>query len=181
MTHPVCQTRLFSLNGLTSCYSYRSIVGKLIRDYKYRSVKKIGPVLAKLTIRAVKARKRQLGYWIDQSFIFIPLPLFSVKKLYRGFDQTKEILAETALSLGLDYNDSLLIRHKWTKQQSRLNRNDRSANVRSAFQLTDKKAVKAGKYVLFDDVWTTGSTMTAAAEVLKSAGAAEIWGLTICR
>ena len=36
-------------------------------------------------------------------------------------------------------------------------------------------------YVLIDDVWTTGSSMMAAVNVLRSVGVKKIYGAVICR
>ncbi len=180
LIHPRCQTRYAKLSGLFSLYSYHSIVGRIIRDYKYDPAEKIGSTLIKLTVRGLELNREIFSFWRKKKFIFLPVPLYPAKKLFRGFDQTAEILSQTAEELNLGYKDQLLIRQKRTKQQSKLTKKQRKKNVKGAFGLQTKRMVKKGNFVVFDDVWTTGSTIKAAASVLKAAGADQVWALTIC-
>lgn len=181
LTHPQCKNKNFSLDGLVSLYPYAGLAGKLIRDYKYYSVKKFLYPLADLTIQGLKINKFQSRFWYQKKFIFLPIPLFPAKQLYRGFNQAEEILNQVSLSLNLEYNNCLLIRDQWTKQQSELGKTERIKNVQSAFKIKNKIQIKQKSFVIFDDVWTTGSTMKSAANVLIKAGAKNVWGLTICR
>ncbi len=179
--HPGCRNRLTKLNGLISLYSYSSLSGQIIRDFKYQPAKKIKSALIDLTLFGLRKQKSQALFWKENDYIFLPVPLFFTKKLNRGFNQTAEILGRVSKKLNLKYNDQLLIRKKWTKQQAKLDNSQRYKNVKSAFRLTDKQIVNNKNFVIFDDVWKTGSTIKSVAAVLKSAGANKIWALTICR
>ncbi|HUT73509.1 MAG TPA: hypothetical protein VM221_01590 [Armatimonadota bacterium] len=57
----------------------------------------------------------------------------------------------------------------------------RRANVRGAFTVTDAAAVLGRKILVFDDVWTIGATLLECARVLRQAGAAEVYLLSLCR
>ncbi len=178
--HPKCISMRTKLAGLIRLYSYSSLVGKLIRDYKYRPVRGLKEILINLTVQGIRRNRKVFNIWKNEKFIFTPVPLFTAKKLYRGFDQTKEILSSTADLIGVSYNEDLLIRKKWTKQQAKLDTKGRRKNLKQAFGLKDKKKVKQRNFILFDDVWTSGSTIKSAAASLASAGAGKIWALTIC-
>jgi competence protein ComFC len=178
--HPKCISMQTKLSGLIRLYKYSSLVGKLIRDYKYHAVFGLKEILINLTVQGVAKNKRLFNLWKKQKFCLIPVPLFTSKKLFRGFDQTKEILFSTADLVGLNYNENLLIRRKWTSQQAKLSTIERRKNVRQVFELKNKNKVKNKNFVLFDDVWTSGSTIKSAAAVFRSAGAKNIWALTIC-
>jgi len=181
ITHPNCQNRFAKLSGLISFYSYGTIAGQLVCDYKYEFVKQLGDSLADLTVWGLKQTPKFLAYSREKDFIFLPVPLFPTKRLFRGFDQSVEILSLVAQKLNLNYNDRILIRSRWTKQQSKLEKDKRSENVKKAFRVREKSVVEDKNFVLFDDVYTTGSTLKAAASALKSSGAGQVWGMTICR
>ena len=56
----------------------------------------------------------------------------------------------------------------------------RRRQAREAYEIAPgAKCDPCCKYVLFDDVWTTGGSMRAALEVLKAAGAREVDALLI--
>ncbi len=50
-----------------------------------------------------------------------------------------------------------------------------------AFSLDSKLDIKNFKFLLLDDVWTTGSTLKECCYVLKSNGAAKVWAITLAR
>ncbi len=60
-----------------------------------------------------------------------------------------------------------------TTPQKNLNERERKDNLKNAFQFTDN-IVKYKRVLLVDDIYTTGSTIDAVAEVLISGGIKEI-------
>ena len=56
---------------------------------------------------------------------------------------------------------------------------DRRLNITDAFEC--RADVQGKRYMLIDDVITTGSTMSACADSLKNSGAANVWGLAFAR
>jgi ComF family protein len=111
----------------------------------------------------------------------VPVPLHPRRERARGFNQAREL----ARRLGLPVVDALL-RAKYTVPQVDLPADRRHANVQGAFRLDRPlfgraARVKGLRVVVVDDVSTTGSTLDECAAVLKSAGAAEVWGLTAAR
>ena len=113
--------------------------------------------------------------------VICPVPLHPARQRLRGFNQSELIARRLGQSLGLAVNMSALRRTKPTQPQIELTGDQRRRNVRGAFAVEDKAAV-AGKGVLvLDDVWTTGSTITECARVLRRAGAARVLVLTVAR
>jgi predicted amidophosphoribosyltransferase len=78
-------------------------------------------------------------------------------------------------------NKHLLGRVKPTKTQTRLNREQRAANVEQAFAYRGKRRLQGEKIVLLDDVLTTGATTNACAKALHKAGAGDICVWTVAR
>ena len=76
----------------------------------------------------------------------------------------------------------LLIKTIPTTSQTELKREERQKNLNGTFAVFPGLSwLRDSNVVLFDDVWTTGSTLKEAAKVLKQAGAKNVWGLTLSR
>ena len=108
--------------------------------------------------------------------VYVPMTEKALKK--RGYNQSK-LLAE-ALSLKTEVPVlDCVVKVKETKRQATLKRGERLKNLKEAFRVCDKKAVKDKTIVLVDDVTTTGATAEVIAERLKSAGAKLVYLITV--
>lgn len=96
----------------------------------------------------------------------------------RGFDHGKELAQRIACLHGLEY--AVLLNQPKTLDQRMLTRRQRQQNMQDRFQVIDEASVPAFVIVI-DDVHTSGSTLFAAADALKAAGAQKVWGLTFAR
>ena len=127
------------------------------------------------------AKSRILFYWQRNDFIFLPVPLFPLRQLWRGFNQTEVILTKICRQLNLPYRDDLLFRSRWTGEQAQLSAKKRRENVAKSFRVKKWARIRGKNFVVFDDVWTTGSTLKECIAVLKRKGAAKVWGLVLAR
>ena len=115
---------------------------------------------------------------VDRIF---PIPLHPVRLRERTFNQA-ELLAE-ALSeqTGVPCENRLLIRTRPTRPQADLDRRERNDNLRGAFDLRHGARLKGLRLLLVDDVYTTGATARACAQLLKTAGARTVSMLAAAR
>ena len=67
-----------------------------------------------------------------------------------------------------------------TQTQTELGAKQRWTNMEGAFKIKNPTNVADKSVILIDDLYTTGATLSAAAEVLKTAGAARVGVLTFC-
>jgi competence protein ComFC len=105
----------------------------------------------------------------------VPVPLHPAKQRERGYNQSERIARFLAREVGDCQVACLLRRVKYTETQTRLNRETREKNVKNAFALSAGAAVDPStKFILVDDVFTTGSTLNACAAVLRKAGARQL-------
>ena len=113
----------------------------------------------------------------------VPVPLHSSKRGERGFNQAELIVraATKRLPPGMEIADGLLQRERPTHSQVGLTREERVANMRGAFRVTDPQRVKGRTVIVVDDVMTTGTTVSECARVLKKAGAERVWAATVAR
>lgn len=109
----------------------------------------------------------------------IPVPLHPNRRAWRGFNQAELLAEHLGRNFSIPVEDGLL-RVKETETQTHSSREDRLSNMEGAFVLNPKWTLDpAAHYVLLDDVYTTGATLGACAEVLDIAGANRISVVTI--
>lgn len=113
---------------------------------------------------------------IRKELVVVPVPISSETKNNRGFNQVVGLLGN------IEYIDALIVNSTHKIRQSTLNRKQR-INNKQIFTINLKYASKitGQKVLLVDDIYTTGTTIRHAAEVLRSSGAKQVLGLTLCR
>ena len=75
----------------------------------------------------------------------------------------------------------MLVRQRETGSQIGLTRHQRRENLRGAFAVIDPALIAQRIILLVDDVVTTGTTASECARVLRRAGAARVWVVTVAR
>jgi predicted amidophosphoribosyltransferase len=82
---------------------------------------------------------------------------------------------------GLSLNRSALVRRRMTESQTGLTRAQRRLNIRGAFKVVRRNEIAGQDILLVDDVFTTGTTSSECARVLRRAGAGRVWVATVAR
>lgn len=103
--------------------------------------------------------------------IIVPLPTIEKHKRSRGFDHT-DLLARRIVWRCGGVRMRLLERRNSTVQVG-ADAEMRQRQANAAYGLA-KVVDKDAEYLLLDDVWTTGSSMMAACDVLQKAGVEKI-------
>lgn len=121
--------------------------------------------------------KGVLSRW--QIDVICPIPLHRSKRRYRGFNQAELLARPIGEALKIPVIPDLLSKIQETEEQKELDRKSRQKNLKKAFKIGSYD-VKLKRVLLVDDIYTTGSTVDAAASILKDAGAEEVFFLTAC-
>jgi ComF family protein len=106
---------------------------------------------------------------LNSHYLVIPVPLHSAKQRERGYNQSAKIARHLSEVFMLDFDETILIRKRYTPSQTKLSREERAQNMEGAFMCS--KSLKGATILLVDDVITTGSTVESCAAALKRAGA----------
>jgi len=178
-------------DGLISIWAYERLIRNVVKKLKYRFVYEIAEELGILASNELN--KVIAEGWIPKNdkIVMVPVPLHWTRENWRGFNHSREVAKIIGEQLGWRVVD-LLTRVKKTRSQVGLGEKDRQKNMEGVFSLSlplcqgfaGQASLRCGNdwtIILFDDVWTTGSTMKEAIKVLKQAGFKEIWCLTLAR
>ncbi len=110
-----------------------------------------------------------------ESSTLVPVPLHPRRYRARGFNQSFLIAKALAAMHSSIKVETLLVKTRNTLSQTELNREARQKNVKNSFDLSPRIAITPHiRYVIVDDVFTTGATLNACSQVLKKAGAKQV-------
>jgi len=98
----------------------------------------------------------------------------------RGYNQADLIAKPLARAADILYSSDALVRIRETISQVGLEQSKRRENLRGAFSAS-ARWLQGKTILLIDDVATTGSTLSSAAEALNKSGAREVYALTAAR
>ncbi len=141
--------------------------------FKYQNKREYADVFA-------KEMATRYGDWIKQKRIqaIVPVPLHKRRRKKRGFNQAEVLAKELGRELGIPVLTNLLIRVRDTRPQKELNEAERKNNLKRAFKISGS-IVQLDYILLLDDIYTTGSTLDAAAAALLAAGAREVYACCV--
>ena len=171
-----CRRRPPPFVAAVAPFRYGGELARALRRLKYRRRPDLARDLAPLCSPALAV----LAPLVD---LCVPVPLHWRRRSARGYNQAVELLRFAARGLPLTLDPLSLRRTRATAPQSGLSARERRRNVASAFAVVERRRHRlAGRRVLlFDDVMTTGATMTACARALRHAGAASVLAFCVAR
>lgn len=157
-----------------SIFKYEGVIRKAILTLKYKYSTEIAKELALVCAQKLHSLN------FPKSTILVPIPLHWYKKNLRGFNQSEEIGKIIARKMGWKFIPDLLVKSIATPPQAELSGKARRRNLEGVFEINNKFISAVSNPVLiFDDVFTTGSTLKEADRVLATYGAKNIKCLTI--
>ena len=157
-----------------AAFVYDSMMKDSISRFKYHNRREYADFYAG---ELYASSRRLLLQW--DADVLIPIPVHKSKRRRRGFNQAELIAERIGKLSGIPVRTDLLIRTKNTLPQKELGDEGRFENLKNAFQ-AGQNDVDYRKAVLVDDIYTTGSTVDAAASALLGAGVGKVYFLAVC-
>jgi ComF family protein len=109
----------------------------------------------------------------------VPVPMHRKKLRRRGFNQAELLARALGRTLRIPVEPRLLTRTGERATQSQLNRLERRANVRGAFEASSRASGRS--LLLVDDVCTTGETLRACAAALTREKASRVCAIVVAK
>ncbi|MEO0403277.1 MAG: phosphoribosyltransferase family protein [Bacteroidota bacterium] len=145
-------------------FSQESVIQNLLHRLKYRGDEEVGKWLG-----IYLARKIPVSHSKTETLV-IPVPMHPSKEKMRGYNQV-EVIAEGLVSSFPSWKveKNVLARSKGETSLTNLNRMERREETNRLYYLKDDSLIQGKRVLLMDDVLTTGATLIACAQLIKSA------------
>lgn len=164
------------LSGAVALLPYRKKeICALIREAKFGSNERAWRVLACVLEEYLLEYLGDRLAYEERTVFLVPVPLSKKRYRERGYNQVEEVLKRVKIE-GASLA-KVVKRTRNTKKQTSLSRRDRLKNIEGAF--TADRVDPAALYVVVDDVYTTGATLSEAVRTLKEAGARHVHAVAL--
>ena len=109
--------------------------------------------------------------------LFITIPIHNFRYLYRGFNQTELLIKKFSNKIDKKYDFTSYKRIKYTKSQAKSLKKERQKQIKNVFEVI--KPINEKHIIIFDDVFTTGSTIKEFINILEKSELVEINKISI--
>ncbi len=178
-----CSDRTLGFDFSMGAYRSEGLIRELMHKFKYSGEIHLARLFGTCLQRAFENER-----YCNKKWIVVPVPLHPKRFRERGFNQSAEIASEMVKQS--IFRDQMIIRPvlgriKHTVRQAQLDREERLINLTGAFAISrryKKSRFEKSRFLIVDDVLTTGSTASECGRVLRqNFDVAEIAAISVMR
>jgi ComF family protein len=174
-----CERKNYHFEHGYSMWIYNSTMKKSIANFKFSYKREYAKYYIQEIIREYGRVIKKLA-----PDALVPVPIHKSKYRERGYNQAEILANGIGKALDIPVLPHLLIRNKKTLPQKQLSDKERLRNLQKAFVYNEAFANNYSKSIkrvlLVDDIYTTGSTIEACANILRHNGIEHIHFITLC-
>jgi ComF family protein len=141
-------------------FDKKEIVQRILHNLKYFNHPELGIKFGR--IAAIRLKEFR-----DADFI-LPVPMHSEKLKKRGYNQAEKIADGISEVLKIPVRTDILHKLVNTETQTHKNKAQRLENSMNVYSADRVEEISGCHFLLVDDVFTTGATLTACSRVLKN-------------
>lgn len=174
-----CSHRTHIFDEGRALYPHTGAAKRAVYELKYGDRRAYGAVFG-------REMAHRYNGWMSRKGItmIVPIPLHRSRLRERGYNQAAVIAKALAAEFSegrMLYHEDVLIRETETKRLKTLSPIERRIALEDAFMadLSSVSSEMCENVLVIDDIYTTGSTIDAAAKSLKRAGAKKVFFLTV--
>lgn len=172
---PECRGRELHFTRARAAFHFDGPARSLVHRLKYSGQRRLAGFMADVSAAAAAGLTGNGGR-VNLTYV----PLHSEKLISRGYNQAGLYARAFARRLDLPLKDFLLKNHP-TMPQNRLNFDERRKNLTGSFTLRRGARPGGEMVILVDDVYTTGSTASECARILKEGLGVKVYIWTFAR
>jgi len=170
-----CQSKLIrpsrlvrNIDGVPiySSLAYEGVIRSVIIGMKERGL----GALAVFLLEVLTLNLHDISRNFEVEFIGIPIPSNKHSRRLRGFDHLSLILPKDLSERICEFAPKALQVIRKVKDQQQLTLKDRQKNLVNAYEFRPRLLPRTRKYVLIDDVITTGSSIRAGIAAVRAGG-----------
>lgn len=170
-----CRGRRLPVAAIARAAPYDSVLGHLVRRYKYQGHQHLDRELADLLTAAMQRHD-----WIPDLDALVPVPTTIWRTWHYRFYPVGLLARHVGRALNVPVWPVARARGK-RKRQVELPVSARAANVRGVYDIIDPKRIADRTVCIVDDVATTNATLYALARALTEAGAKRVFAAFLCK
>jgi len=168
-----CREHPYPLAFARSLWWYQGVAASLIQSCKFESNQRILPLL-------LASFSRGLQFYFTETdpseIVLCPVPPDPLSRFKRGFDIPGWLCAHQTR-----FTSACLIGRKTGASQKSLSRAGRLNNLQGKLFFRSQPLARSSTVLLVDDVWTTGASLQACAQIILEAGFKQVNALVLCR
>lgn len=157
-------------------FKYEGLIRKLIIEYKFKEKSYLYKTIVNFLLK-----NKKMFEIIKTYDTIVPVPISKKRKKTRGYNQSYLIAKDIAYKTGIKLENRVLFKTKNIIEQSKLNKEEREKNIQGVYKIKNEYKIQNKKILLFDDIYTTGSTVNECCKILNIAKPRKIGLLTIAK
>ena len=157
-------------------FKYEDLIRTLIIQYKFNDKSYLYKTFCEFIVK----NKKSFDF-IKSYDIIVPVPIHQKRMKQRGYNQSELIAKDLAKIAQIKCYTNILIKTKNNEPQSTLSGKLRKENTKNVYKLANFEKIYNKKVLIFDDVYTTGATISACIKQIDKASPSKIGVLTLAR
>lgn len=148
-----------------SFFKYENLIRNQILALKFKEK----PYMYKTITNFLKNEQKNLEN-LKKYDIMVIVPISKKRKKERGYNQSELLAKELSKNIKVPIVSNVLSKIKNTVPQSTLNKHQREENVKLAYEIKNIQKIINKRILIFDDIYTTGSTVNECARIFIQKG-----------
>ena len=162
-----------------ACYSplfYEEPLRKAFLRYKFNGKRQYASVFSRWMADCLSSQELMIAFdYVTWA------PLSRLRRWHRGYDQAQQLAENVANRLSLPIYPTVQKAYRRPLSQLSGDRSARMARILDAYTIRKDADVHNRSILLVDDIVTSGATLSECARILKTAGAKQVYCLTLAR